>query len=95
MTARFETIITGCDLCGPGFIAHGDLWEFGDTWIFNAVGDERLWEGNYESEEFHPTDKRLTLDYELNYWERRGVFILQRDTSLLNWDARAYLGLAE
>lgn len=94
MASRFETIITGCDLLGPGFTAHGDLWEFGDVWIFNAVGSDEQWAENCESETFQHADKFVALDYELNYFERRGVFIFQRDTSLMNEAAKKYVGVA-
>lgn len=95
MTFPFKTIITGCDLHGPGFIAHGDLWEVGDMWLFNAVGNEAMWEENADREDFHQSPCVVVLDYESNYWERRGVFVFQRDTSLLNEAAKQYIGVAE
>lgn len=90
MTARFECLITGCALdMAPGF-HWGDLHERGDTWVFNAVlgmtGEPVLLETEYMG-------SRVINMVDVEFFERRGVFVFQRDTSLMNEAAKKYVGV--
>lgn len=93
--SEMECIITGCALEEHDAFIVGDLHEMGDTWIFNGVvrGDQAYWipksVGSYPQR-----DKVINLTG-IPYFERRGVFVFQRDTSLLNEAAKQHIGVSE
>lgn len=83
-----KCMITGCGLEIAGLHIHGDLWEDGNVWIFNAVGEF--------SET--PHDHKIVSvfhDNHHNYFERRNVFIFQKLHSTLNDHAYNYLNRHE
>lgn len=91
---RPQCIITGCDLISEDFSwVHGDLHKVGDTWVFNAVTakDGVVW--NYS--------RRLSQCPSLvmipghSYFERRGVFVIDKTSAELDKAARAYLRYAK
>ncbi len=81
-----KCMITGCDLEIAGQFIHGDLWEDGNVWIFNAVGDFREVPSGW-------TEKVVSVFDEdhKNYFERRNVFVFQKLHSTLNDAAQAYI----
>ena len=94
MASRFECIITGCVIWENEAFVVGDLHEFGDTWIFNGVtlsGDARWMPGEVEC--VPGRDKIIDITG-VEFFERRGVFVFQRDTSLMNEAAKKYVGVA-
>lgn len=82
-----ECVITGCSLVDPTHSTelHGDLHEQGDQWIFNGVGDPRMFEGV-------PTNNRyLSFNIFGQYFERRNVWIIPKLESALSPDAENYI----
>ena len=81
-----KCMITGCDLEIAGSFIHGDLWEDGNVWIFNAVGD-------FREEPSGWTERIITIldDTHKNYFERRNVFVFQKINASLNDAAHQYL----
>jgi hypothetical protein len=84
-------LITGCDLVSPlrpDTHYHGDLWELGDVYIFNAVesgGHGRLLIGK-------PSAKHLATDLTTaEYFERRGVFVIPKSQAFLSPAAEEYI----
>lgn len=89
MTAP-RCIITGCDLLCEGMVAHGDLFQMGDTYIFNSVTG-RAYEPDWQDRE--PRSVHIVLKVEISgpgYFERRGVFVFTRDVAALSHEADAY-----
>lgn len=82
-------IITGCALIDGSRWAWGDLHEFGSVYIFNAVT------GEMGDAVWHPGPVREGRNAvsmpEENIFERRGVFVIRHDISLLNDEARRYI----
>lgn len=88
-----ECIITGCELLDKhgGRQVHGDLWQSGDCFIFNACLDlkgETAWVYIPWAEEGR---KVVTIDWAVNYFERRGVIVFEKLHSTLNQVARDYI----
>ena len=83
-----KCMITGCDLKLNDNFIHGDLWEDGNVWIFNAVGDFR--EKSLDSRWV----EIINEDHH-NYFERRNVFVFQKLHSTLNDHAYNYLNKHE
>lgn len=85
-----KCMITGCDLKIEDSFIHGDLWEDGNVWIFNAVGNPKAAPSHSAAnviEIFH--------DGHHNYFERRNVFVFQKLHSTLNDHAYNYLNKHE
>ena len=87
LSSQPSCIITGCDLVQGEDVIRGDLWELGDSYIFNAAGDFR---GRRPSP-FHIV---LFHDHHLNYFERRNVFVFRKASAQLSYAAAAYLAEA-
>lgn len=82
-------IITGCALIDGSRWAWGDLHEFGSVYIFNAAADSQggtLWQPGAPS----PGSKAIDMP-QAQLFERRGVFVIWHDISLLNDEARRYI----
>lgn len=79
-------IITGCQLTTPSFTQHGDLFELGEVYIFNACG-----EPDYDGRK--TSDKVLDIHdaFHTNYFERRNVYVVSKLDASLNEAARAYI----
>lgn len=87
-----RTIITGCDLLVPSYstklTAHGDLWQVGNVWVFNAV----LGEDGEARWNIQPRPRFLvTLGRETNYFERRGVFVFPQYAADLSPEATQHI----
>lgn len=82
-------IITGCDLYDieHNRWAHGDLFEYGDCFVFNAVVGTK---GHVAWRTEQWGDKFVALIHP-NYFERRGVFVIPKSSSQLNQAARDYI----
>lgn len=93
MTFPSECIITGCVIQENEAFVVGDLHQAGDVWIFNGClrGDDVYWIP-CDQEMIPHRDKVINLTG-VPYFERRGVFVFQRDTSLLNEAAKIYIGV--
>jgi hypothetical protein len=87
LSSEPRRIITGCDLVQGDEVLHGDLWELGDSYIFNAVGD-------FRSRPPSPRHIALFSDNHLNYFERRNVFVFLKASAQLSFEAAAYLARA-
>lgn len=79
-------IITGCTLIYAGTWQSGDLFELGDIYIFNAVGEPQ-----YEGEPFYERAVILADIPHQTYFERRDVFVFAKSAAALNDKAKAYL----
>ena len=79
-----ECMITGCDLHYEEGYIHGDLFESGDNWIFNAVGEPS------EEAPGYAGGKLLSVLGD-KYFERRNVFVIRKDNAILNQIAVEYL----
>ena len=82
--------ITGCDLVCEvhGTLFHGDLWTYGDMYIFNAVtshGDALMME-----RPVHPMHVLIDMTTR-GYFERRGVFVMHKDMVTLSEAAKNYI----
>lgn len=88
-----KCIITGCDMIAADTdqIVHGDLWELGDSYIFNAV----LYDGEAYWQDHHPTGsvpKAILINKITDrYFERRGVFVIHKDVAELTTIAQEYI----
>lgn len=87
-------VITGCGLLDPTHprFAWGDLWESGDSWIINAVCDERgetRWD--YEPKPHSQLNYVEVIDKRAPFFERRGVLIVPKYWCKLSPAAVAYL----
>lgn len=87
-------IITGCELFDEarGTFVHGDLWEEGECYVFNAVlnGRDAAW--TFEAPGENP--KVLTIhgySYQPPFFERRGVIAVAKKFCSLNDEAKEYL----
>ena len=80
-------IITGCTLVFERQQQHGDLFELGDTWIFNACGEPK------ECGHFLPAGNVIMIhgDFHQNYFERRNVYVFLKDSASLSPDAKKYI----
>lgn len=87
-------VITGCGLLDPVHprFAWGDLWESGDSWILNAVVDERgdaRWD--YEPRPHSALRYVELIKTRFPYFERRGVLIVPKAWCKLSAAAETYL----
>ena len=75
-------IITGCNLifAGSNSWQHGDLWEVGETYIFNAVGE--LHGYPYPSILEHCSIVLAESSHH-NYFERRNVYVFAKAVAVL------------
>lgn len=92
-----KTIITGATLHDElsGRSLHGDLWMDGGTFIFNGVVDKRGEAAWVYGEEL-PKDARALIILEniyspYNYFERRGVVVVDGTRAALTPAAQAYI----
>ena len=83
-----KCVITGCTLIFGYQQQHGDLFELGDTWIFNACGE--------------PQERALLLpeigkhvaildSMHRNYFERRNVYVFSKNDAYLSPEAKKYI----
>jgi hypothetical protein len=84
MTPR--CIITGCQLTAPGFTQHGDLWELGEVFIFNACGEPDYGGGTTSDKVLEVHDSNHD-----NYFERHNVYVVSKLDATLNGVAQAYI----
>lgn len=80
--------ITGCELVESQYEAtyrHGDLFRYGDMWIFNAT--PQVIPGAPRADQ-----KVLHVDSTKETFERRDVFVIHKDAAHLNDAAVAYVG---
>ncbi len=92
LSRRLETIITGCALVDEYNERQvwGDLWAWGDVYIFNAVLDtqgEAAWQDGFPPN----TMKALHVHPLVDVFHRRGVIVVQRCDAHLNPVAEAYI----
>lgn len=86
-------IITGCAFVDTAYgeTAWGDLFEVGDTYVFNAAvtQGETLWERSLPRGD---VKQLLTLpSFASPYFERRGVIVISKSDAKLNEVAREYV----
>lgn len=86
-------IITGCDLYDVEHNrwAHGDLFEYGDCYVFNAVvqkDNEVVWRQQQWGDKFLTL---LNVQSYPGYFERRGIFVIPKHLAHLNQAARDYI----
>ena len=83
-------LITGCDLVDQAHNrwCHGDLFRWGDCWVFNAVLDEQMEPRWHLVHEDKPRDKHILVR---NFWERRGVFVVQLTDGYFSAKAADYI----
>lgn len=81
-----KCLITGCQISISGFTQHGDLWDLGSVFIFNAVGKP-----DYDMRS--TSDKVLAVSDSMhqNYFERRNVYVVSKNDATLNEAAQAYI----
>jgi len=85
MTPR--CVITGCTLIFGYQQQHGDLWELGSTWIFNACGEPAQREDS-------PTTRKAIMvreDFHESYFERRNVYVFLKCDAVLSLSAAEYI----
>lgn len=93
MTTEVSCVITGCGLLDTAHNrwAHGDLWESGDSWIFNAVMDD----GRETRWTPPPPDaanrKHLIIVRHSQPFERRGVLVVPKRWCVLSQLASEYI----
>lgn len=84
-------LITGCELIDPdqGKWCHGDLWVEGGCYVHNAVlvDGEAAWK--YDEP---PTGTKAVIVCTDDYFERRGVIVVEILDAELNALAREYIG---
>ena len=83
---RPKCIITGCELACLHWHQHGDLWELGDSYIFNAVG-----EPSYDTELLPEKVLFIRGLSHNNYFERRNVYVVSKSEATLSRAAEAYI----
>ena len=87
-----ECIITGCALVdqsgGSERAVHGDLYRAGDTFIFNAVLNDKgeaAW--RYDGADRNDSlagDRRTAYIHAGEFFERRGVIVFSKQQAMLN-----------
>lgn len=91
-----KTLITGCDVVDSQEHrwVHGDLHEIGDTYVFNAVLDNRG-QSNWSYEDWDSviTSRALILHPATNvrFFERRGVLVIAKSDATLTDAAKEYI----
>lgn len=84
-------IITGCTLSDTtGRWVNGDLFDEGDCFIFNALVSEgeTAWQYRHSP---HRYPRELHIGDERQFFERRGVIVIEKLRCSLNTTARLYL----
>ena len=78
-------LITGCFMVdGSGASCYGDLFEVGNTYVFNAVDKPR--HVNVDGQA-----KTLVLDPGVSHFCRRDVHVVPKVNAQLNYAAKEYL----
>jgi hypothetical protein len=91
MTPR--CVITGCALIVDNEWVAGDLFDAGTHWVFNGnvdLPDRSLPPRWMPMSEAHYKKTLSPLDW----WEKRGVFFIDKAVANLNEAALAYIGVA-
>lgn len=85
-------IITGCELVVTfeGYHIHGDLFDEGSSYIFNAEGCKREYVGPTKLLEILATCKALRVNGN-NYFEKRGLYVINKHAARLNHKAQEYI----
>lgn len=83
---RPHVIITGCTLECGSFTQHGDLWELGDVYIFNATGEPSYGKVVLTHKTLIINDQNHTT-----YFERRNVYVVNKEDATLNQAAQDYI----
>jgi hypothetical protein len=88
---REKCICNGAELLdsSSGLWVHGDLFELGDCFVFNAVLNEHG-EAKWDRDDFRPGAKILQL--ESYFFERRGVIVVRKDAARMNPSLAEYVG---
>lgn len=83
MTSRSKCIITGCYIYdqNSGAHAYGDLHELGECYILNACAPRA----------FGPVGEHERVLVVTEYFERRDVYVVAKDSAFLNQTALDYL----
>jgi hypothetical protein len=92
MTSKFipNCLITGCWLREGEVVAYGDLHELDGCYIFNAIVN-RSGETNWQIDtELLPTSRILDVSNSFTF-ERRGIIIAAKHTSVLSPAAQEYI----
>ncbi|HYE38135.1 hypothetical protein [Methylocaldum sp.] len=91
-----QCYITGCALylSTRTCCAWGDLFIFGDMYIFNASTYKEEAILSYHSPETH-REQRCLIVHGNDYFERRGVFVINKRDAELNAIAKMYKGIEE
>ena len=87
-----DCIITGCDLVTESFWQHGDLFQLGDVYVFNACGEPEFVE--YRSAHSRLASVRyleIAGSLHRNYFERRNVYVVAKSQATLSPAAREYV----
>lgn len=88
-----------CKITGCGLVAahselwvHGDLYEYGNCWVFVAVTGEGNLPAWYRPEhKLRPPEKKFLVVLGDNYFERKGVFVVPKVQANLSPEAEAYI----
>ena len=87
-----KCLITGCalQLEHSHDYVWGDLHQYGDRFVFNAVVDR---DGStfWRRRAADAAGRLVTVPMSVEYFERRGVFVLPADRLLLNAAAQAHV----
>jgi hypothetical protein len=92
-----KCIITGCDLVDTygGFRVHGDLHVVGNAFVFNSTLNEK---GEANREYCDPfkalAGPRMAIEVTGDYFERRGVMVINFEQVVPNAAALDYVGEA-
>lgn len=89
MTRVVKCVCNGFDLEYEGHSLHGDLYKVEGGWMFlgNFDTDNQLprWE------ELRGRPNRGTLQPQAEYWQRRGIFLIEAGGIALTPEAQAYI----
>jgi hypothetical protein len=82
-----QCVITGCSLVDPTHSTelNGDLHQQGDQWIFNGVGEPRMFEG------LPMNNRYIAYNVYEEFFERRNIFIIPKMYAVLSPDAENYI----
>lgn len=88
-----QCIITGCDLVGPDeAVLHGDLFECGETYIFNGSVKDGKAAWMRDIWEIQVNNKGKFIRFVgLNMFEKRGVIVMHKSEGRLSEGALHYL----
>ena len=88
-----KCLITGCDLYAPDALqfVHGDLFELGSVFIFNAVtqaGGHTAWDSEIDNLD----DRFIQIEFfASDHFERRGVFVIPKEHAQVSLAAAEYM----